>query len=107
MDFDIKELKKLISLMNENGLMEIELSEEGRRCVLKKSPPAPAPMSVRQSSGGSGGSFIPDDVRAACRKPRPGTQRPVNTCRRARQMRRTVTISATRTASAIASAING
>jgi acetyl-CoA carboxylase biotin carboxyl carrier protein len=40
MDFDFKELKKLISLMNENGLMEIELSEEGRRCVLKKSPPA-------------------------------------------------------------------
>jgi acetyl-CoA carboxylase biotin carboxyl carrier protein len=36
---DIKELKKLISLMNENGLVEIELSEEGRRCVLKKAPP--------------------------------------------------------------------
>jgi acetyl-CoA carboxylase biotin carboxyl carrier protein len=36
---DLKELKKLISLMNENGLVEIEISEEGRRCVLKKSPP--------------------------------------------------------------------
>jgi len=36
---DIKELKKLISLMNENGLVELEISEEGRRCVLKKAPP--------------------------------------------------------------------
>ena len=36
---DLKELKKLISLMNENGLVEIEISEEGRRCVLKKAPP--------------------------------------------------------------------
>ena len=36
---DLRELKKLIALMNENGLVEIEISEEGRRCVLKKSPP--------------------------------------------------------------------
>ena len=36
---DLKELKKLISLMNENGLVELEISEEGRRCVLKKAPP--------------------------------------------------------------------
>lgn len=38
---DLKEIKKLISLMNENGLVELEISEEGRRCVLKKSPPFP------------------------------------------------------------------
>jgi acetyl-CoA carboxylase biotin carboxyl carrier protein len=36
---DLKELKKLISLMNENGLVELEISEEGRKCVLKKAPP--------------------------------------------------------------------
>src|SRR5688500_9016987 len=36
---DLKELKKLISLMNENGLIELEISEEGKRCVLKKPPP--------------------------------------------------------------------
>ena len=36
---EFKELKKLIALMNENGLVELEISEEGRRCVLKKAPP--------------------------------------------------------------------
>jgi acetyl-CoA carboxylase biotin carboxyl carrier protein len=39
---DLKELKKLISLMNENELVELEISEKGRRFVLKKSPPAGA-----------------------------------------------------------------
>ena len=33
---DLKELKKLISLMNENELVELEISEKGRRFVLKK-----------------------------------------------------------------------
>jgi acetyl-CoA carboxylase biotin carboxyl carrier protein len=33
---DLKELKKLISLMNENELIELEISEKGRRFVLKK-----------------------------------------------------------------------
>jgi acetyl-CoA carboxylase biotin carboxyl carrier protein len=47
---DLKELKKLISLMNENGLVEIEISEEGRRCVLKKSPPQ---LAGSNSHGGS------------------------------------------------------
>jgi acetyl-CoA carboxylase biotin carboxyl carrier protein len=54
---DLKELKKLISLMTENGLVELEISEEGKRCVLKKSPPAVqaspgyAPASLPQSNG--------------------------------------------------------
>jgi len=52
---EIKELKKLISLMNENGLVELEVSSEGHKVVLKKAGPvvaaapmtyAPAPYSV-------------------------------------------------------------
>ncbi len=37
---DLKELKKLVSLMNENGLVELEICEDGRKCVLKKANPA-------------------------------------------------------------------
>lgn len=33
---DLKEIKKLISLMNENGLCRLEIEEEGKRCVLEK-----------------------------------------------------------------------
>jgi acetyl-CoA carboxylase biotin carboxyl carrier protein len=39
---DLKELKKLISLMNENELVELEISEKGRRFVLKKASAAHA-----------------------------------------------------------------
>ncbi len=51
---DLKEIKKLITLMNENGLCRLEIEEEGRRCLLEKphgpsmvgyAPPmAPMPM---------------------------------------------------------------
>jgi acetyl-CoA carboxylase biotin carboxyl carrier protein len=61
---DLKELKKLISLMNENGLVELDISEEGRRCILKKSPPivvAPPShvMLPPSASNGSGPSVAP------------------------------------------------
>ncbi len=36
---DLKELRKLVSLMNENNLVELEIAEDGRKCVLKKAAP--------------------------------------------------------------------
>lgn len=33
---DLKEIKKLISLMNENGLSRLEVEEEGRRYLIEK-----------------------------------------------------------------------
>ena len=63
---DLKELKKLISLMNENGLVELDISEEGRRCVLKKaSPIVVAPNHVRLPPSASNGTGPPSDCRAA------------------------------------------
>jgi hypothetical protein len=51
---DLRELKKLVALMNENGLVEVEMSAGGDKVVLKKAAPqapptiaymgAPAPM---------------------------------------------------------------
>ncbi len=38
---DASELQRLIELMNENDLLEIELEEEGKKVRLKKKPPAP------------------------------------------------------------------
>lgn len=38
---NIKEIKDMVSLMNENGLMELEIEKEGMRIRLKKSGPAP------------------------------------------------------------------
>jgi len=37
---NIKEIKDMVSLMNENGLMELEIEKEGMRIRLKKSGPA-------------------------------------------------------------------
>lgn len=76
---DLRTLKKLISLMNENGLVEVELEEEGRKVRLRKggmpsggsepeasarltaipegaaSPPAPAP-------GGAAGEAFEENL---------------------------------------------
>jgi acetyl-CoA carboxylase biotin carboxyl carrier protein len=38
---NIKEIKDMVSLMNENGLMVLEIETEGMRIRLKKSGPAP------------------------------------------------------------------
>ena len=47
---DLKEIKKLVVLMNENGLCRIEVEEEGRRLLLEKphhgAPPAAMAMPV-------------------------------------------------------------
>jgi hypothetical protein len=32
---DIREIKKLIGLMNDNGWSRLEVEEEGKRCTLK------------------------------------------------------------------------
>lgn len=39
---DLREIKKLITLMNENGLARLEVEEEGKRYLLEKNV-APAP----------------------------------------------------------------
>ena len=36
---NIKEIKELIALMNENNLLELEIEKEGMRIRLKKTPP--------------------------------------------------------------------
>jgi acetyl-CoA carboxylase biotin carboxyl carrier protein len=48
---DHRELKKLVQLMNDNGLVELEIEEQGMRVVLRKSggvvlPVAPAGFAV-------------------------------------------------------------
>jgi acetyl-CoA carboxylase biotin carboxyl carrier protein len=50
---DLRELQKLISLMNENDLIELEITEKGRHFVLKKSPPGGAAQNhvVHASNG--------------------------------------------------------
>lgn len=47
---DLREIKKLISLMNENGLARLEVEEEGKRYLLEKagaSMPGQAPMIIQ------------------------------------------------------------
>ena len=41
---DIAELKKLVKLMNENDLVELEIEEEGRTVRLRKAPGVPLAM---------------------------------------------------------------
>jgi hypothetical protein len=43
---NIKEIKEMINLMNENGLAELEIEKDGMRIRLKKHPP------VRKYSAG-------------------------------------------------------
>ena len=46
---DHRELKKLVQLMNDNELVELEIEEDGRRVSLRKAgalAPVPAPMAV-------------------------------------------------------------
>ncbi|MGQ0614347.1 MAG: acetyl-CoA carboxylase biotin carboxyl carrier protein [Planctomycetaceae bacterium] len=45
---DVKDLKKIVTLMNENGLVEIEIEEEGKRLRLRK---AEAPGAVAAAAG--------------------------------------------------------
>ncbi len=51
MPTDHRELRKLVQLMNENGLVEIELEREGERIHLRK---ASAPAPVAALPGGAG-----------------------------------------------------
>ncbi len=43
---DLTELKQLISMMNENELIELELEEDGRKIRLKKGPHHDAPATI-------------------------------------------------------------
>ncbi len=51
---DLREIKKLITLMNENGLSRLEAEEEGKRILLEKEGASPAganPTLVMHSGG--------------------------------------------------------
>lgn len=51
---DVREIKKLISLMNENGLARLEVEEEGKRYLLEKagaSGPVGQPLVVSAPAG--------------------------------------------------------
>ncbi|HYC77510.1 MAG TPA: acetyl-CoA carboxylase biotin carboxyl carrier protein [Planctomycetota bacterium] len=41
---DLRELKKLVALMNESGLVEVEMTLGGERVVVKKAGPQPPPQ---------------------------------------------------------------
>ena len=44
---NLKEIKEIIALMNENGLAEIEIEREGLKLKLRKNPPVPQEGSYR------------------------------------------------------------
>lgn len=58
---NIKEIKEIINLMNENGLSEIEIEKEGMRIKLRKGPPelttADAPFIITKER------IIPQDAK--------------------------------------------
>ena len=53
---DLREIKKLVTLMNENGLSRLEVEEEGRRYLLEKGHPASCDGSAQ---GGFGITALP------------------------------------------------
>jgi acetyl-CoA carboxylase biotin carboxyl carrier protein len=58
---DQRELKKLVQLMNDNGLIELEIEREGERLHLRKAePPGTTPPLVHMSGMPmSGGAMMP------------------------------------------------
>ncbi len=62
---DVKDLKKIVSLMNENGLVEIEIEEEGKRLRLRKAEsPAPAAPAAPPLPAAGEGAAAPGAVPA-------------------------------------------
>ena len=46
---DVKDLKKIVEIMNENDLVEVEIEEEGRRLRLRKADAAAPPVVITAS----------------------------------------------------------
>ncbi len=56
---DQRELKKLVQLMNDNGLIELEIEREGERLHLRKAePPGTTPPLVHMSGMGMAGGGV-------------------------------------------------
>jgi acetyl-CoA carboxylase biotin carboxyl carrier protein len=55
---NIKEIKEMISLMNENNLSELEIEQEGTKIRLKKTTSAQFEVLTTQSSGAVSREFI-------------------------------------------------
>src|SRR5262245_48377992 len=75
---DHRELKKLVQLMNENGLVELEVEEQGLRVVLRKQGTVVAgavgvPMMSPPPAPGTNGVPGPEAAAAAPARP-PGTK---------------------------------
>ncbi len=79
---DIAELKKLVKLMNENDLVELEIQEQGSTVRLRKTPTAPSFVSAAaaapllQATAGASGVAAPAPAPAAPAAPAgppPGT----------------------------------
>ncbi len=68
---NIKEIKEMIQLMNENGLTELELEKEGLRICLKKSPLGVIEQVSQESRPGNGSSKMQEtqDAKEASKGP--------------------------------------
>lgn len=74
MPTDHRELRKLVQLMNENGLVEIELEREGERIHLRKAS-APAPVAALPAVPAPAGPLVPIPLAAAA-APAPAPEPP-------------------------------
>ena len=83
---NLKEIKEMIQLMNENGLSELEMEKEGLKIRLKKSPSgqveqiftpqstgAPASVQAARDAAGVGEPAKPAAARVAIKSPMVGT----------------------------------
>jgi acetyl-CoA carboxylase biotin carboxyl carrier protein len=85
---DVKDLKKIVQIMNENDLVEVEIEEEGRRLRLRKpdaaSPPVmtamqlPGVMQVPAAAGPGGVAPAADTAAAGGAAPAADDGQPIN-----------------------------
>lgn len=67
---DVKDLKKIVALMNENGLVEIEIEEEGKRLRLRKAE-AGVPVAAVAAPAAGAAPAAPSESPAAAPAPAP------------------------------------
>ena len=62
---DLKDLKKIVQIMNDNDLVEVEIEEDGKRLRLRKPDAAAAPVIATLAGGIPGAVSAPIPVAAA------------------------------------------
>ncbi|MDD5565975.1 MAG: acetyl-CoA carboxylase biotin carboxyl carrier protein [Candidatus Omnitrophica bacterium] len=69
---NIKEIKEMISLMNENGLVELEVEKDGMRIRLKKTASGiegvSGPIVIERQAQPAKASFVPEPAKEASSK---------------------------------------